>query len=327
MDKAWQYNEQYILQSDSLNKEKISQNFADQETRYQTRQKEERIGSLGKENQLQVLQLQAASRTRWFLILGLVALGTIALLMYFIYRNKEKLNRLLNNKNEQLGILNAQLAQANETKATLFGIIGHDLRAPAGKIVQLLQLQKDNPEMLSAEARARHEVRLKTASENVLETMEDLLLWSKSQMQHFTPQLTGTAMYPLVQKEIDFMQDAAADKEMIITNEIARDFVQHTDENFVAVIIRNLLQNAVKYGEHGTPIAITAIGDTLSITNTASLADTTQLNDRLARQDINSKNAGLGLQISRDLATAIHAGISFAGENSGSLTASLSWQS
>ena len=67
------------------------------------------------------------------------------MLLYFIYRNKEKGNKILNNQNNELEKLNSELAVANETKAKLFGIIGHDLRSPASQIVQLLQLQKENP--------------------------------------------------------------------------------------------------------------------------------------------------------------------------------------
>ena len=161
---ALQYYEQYVETTDSLNKEKISRTFADLETHYQTNEKEQRIVSLDKENRLNVLELENASRTRLLLVLGLAALGVISLLLYFIYRNKEKLNGVLNERNDQLDELNRHLAQANETKARLFGIISHDLRSPVGKIVRLLQLQKERPDLLTEETRQKHEERLKKAS-------------------------------------------------------------------------------------------------------------------------------------------------------------------
>ncbi|HEY4154478.1 MAG TPA: hypothetical protein VGM24_03605, partial [Puia sp.] len=68
---ALSYYEQYAQQADSITKEKLSTNFADQETRYQTNRKEERIASLDKENRLEVLELQNASRTRLLLVIGL----------------------------------------------------------------------------------------------------------------------------------------------------------------------------------------------------------------------------------------------------------------
>ena len=148
-----QYYEEYVEALDSLTKEKISRTFADLETHYQTNEKEQRIQSLDKENRLRTLELQNASHQRQILILGLAALGVISLLLYFNYRSKEKLNQALNEKNDRFDLMNQHLAEANDTKARLFGIIGHDLRSPVSKIVQLLQLQKERPDILSEEAR------------------------------------------------------------------------------------------------------------------------------------------------------------------------------
>ena len=172
-----QYYQQYVETVDSINKEKMSRTFADLETHYQTNEKVQRIASLDKENRLNLLELENASRTRLLLILGLGALGVISLLLYFIYKNKERLNKVLNERNDQLDRLNHDLAEANETKARLFGIISHDLRSPVSKIVRLLQLQKERPDLFSEEDRQRHEERLKRASENVLDTIVDVLIW------------------------------------------------------------------------------------------------------------------------------------------------------
>ncbi|HTB25341.1 MAG TPA: hypothetical protein VK711_08210, partial [Puia sp.] len=152
LKEAIHYFELYSDQSDSLTKEKISQNLADQETRYETNKKEQHIASLSKENKLNFLELQSASKTRLFLILALVSLGIIALLLYFIYRNKESANRILNVRNNQLDLLNQELEVANTTKAKLFGIIGHDLRSPISQVVQLLQIRKEEGGQMSEKA-------------------------------------------------------------------------------------------------------------------------------------------------------------------------------
>ena len=49
--------------------------------------------------------------------------------------------------------LNNELSVANDTKAKLFGVISHDLRAPVSSIVQLLHLQKENPESFNKQLR------------------------------------------------------------------------------------------------------------------------------------------------------------------------------
>ena len=322
---ALQYYKEYVEVTDSLNKEKISRTFADLETHYQTHEKEQRIASLDKENRLNLLELENASRTRLLLVLGLAALGVISLLLYFIYRNKEKLNRVLGERNDQLDDLNRDLAEANETKARLFGIIGHDLRGPVGKIVSLLQLQKERPELFSREDRERHEERLKKASENVLETMEDLLLWSKSQMQHFLPDFHPVRVADVLQKEITLLQGHLEDNAVEVENRVPEALVLVTDENFLTVILRNLLQNAVRHSDGSKIIAIAGGAQELTITNPSSTADVAAMNKRLTHTWIDSGTSGLGLQIANDLAGRIHARIFFRGEDGVALTAVLEW--
>jgi signal transduction histidine kinase len=322
---ALQDYEQYIEQTDMLTKEKLSNNFADQETRYETNQKEQRIASLGKANRLNTLELQNATRTRLLLVVGLAVLGIISFLLYLFYRNQEKMNKILNKQNNQLEALNNQLAIANETKAKLFSIIGHDLRSPASQIVQLLQLQKENPGLLNERSRRQHEEELKTASENVLETMEDLLLWSKSQMQHFTPQFMPVSISGLVKKELSLLQRRIADKKLKVNNEIPEDIVLKTDENFLSIIVRNLIQNAVKYSDEASTISIFGNQQNISITNQSLQGNAGLLNAMLQNKQVDSKSSGLGLQIADGLAASIHAKILFEQKDNSTITATISW--
>lgn len=319
---ARKYYEQYVGVTDSLNKEKLSRSFADLETRYQTHEKEEQIASLDKKNRLDGLLLENAARARLLLVIGLAALGVISLLLYFIYRNKSRLNRQLNIRNEMLDLLNQELARANDTKAWLFGIIGHDLRAPVGKIVRLLQLQKERPELFSPEVREVHEERLKKASENVLETMEDLLIWSKSQMQHFQPEYRCVYYAEILHKTIAMMQDQLEEEQITIIDQVPPGLTRVSDENFLSVILRNLLQNAIRHGRGGRIVVDAKISE-ISITN-ATVTDASQLNQRITERRIESGFSGFGLQLAADLAERIGARFFFRGQD-GALTAVLVW--
>jgi signal transduction histidine kinase len=309
---ALRYYKQYVDVTDSLNKEKLSRTFADLETHYQTHEKELQIASLNAENRLHLLELDNASKTRLLLVLGLAALGAISLLLYFFYRRMAKLNQ--------------ELARANDTKARLFGIIGHDLRSPIGKIVRMLQLQKERPEAFAGEAGARHEASLQKASENVLETMEDLLIWSKSQMQHFHPEYRKVNLREVIDKEIGFLQDQLGGKGVRIVDEVPDTMARESDENFLAVIIRNLLQNAVRHSEGEPGVVVAANGSEITITNPTKTGDSRALNQRISQGRIDSGTSGLGLQLASDLAGRIGARLYFRGEEGVSLTAVLSWE-
>ena len=86
--------------------------------------------------------------------------------------------------------------------------------APVSSIVQLLHLQKENPEHFNTELRNQYNERLNKASENVLETMEDLLLWSKSQMNNFTPQYKTIKIAPLLFQEAELFEEQIKEKEL-----------------------------------------------------------------------------------------------------------------
>ena len=322
---ALQYYEMYSQAKDTLIKEKISRTFADLETHYQTNEKENRITTLNQKNKLNVLELKQASNTRTLLILGLISLGIFSLLLYFIYRNKEKLNKLLNQRNQQLDELNNELSIANDTKAKLFGVISHDLRSPVSSIVQLLHLQKENPEHFNTELQNQYNERLNKASENVLETMEDLLLWSKSQMNNFTPQYKKIKIAPLLFQEAELFEEQIKEKELHININVNPDISYYTDENFIIVIIRNLIQNSIKQCDNKATIIINADVNTITITNPSGIKNAPDLNSMLQQTQISSKYSGLGLQIVKDLATRLGIKIFFKQLDDSTITAVLSW--
>jgi len=322
---ALQYYEQYAQLQDTLTKEKVSRTFADLETHYQTNEKEIRIVSLNQKNELDRLEIKQASNTRTILILGLISLGIFSLLLYFIYRNKEKLNKILNQRNTQLDELNNQLSVANETKAKLFGVISHDLRTPVSKIVNLLHLHKENAQNANEQVRNQYVERINKASENVLETMEDLLLWSKSQMQNFVPQFKEVKILPLITQEMALFEEQIKEKNLEINTKVSPDIYRNTDENFLSVILRNLIQNSINQCNNKAAIIIQADVNTISITNPANKINIDDLNSIMQKTQVSSNQSGLGLQIVKDLATRIGVKIFYEHQEENSVSAVLRW--
>lgn len=322
---ALRYYEQYVGIQDTLNKEKVSRTFADLETRYRTAEKQNEITSLDQKNKLNLLELKQAADTKRLLILGLLSLGIFSLLLYFIYRNREKTNRLLNERNLQLDQLNNELSIANETKAKLFGVIGHDLRAPVSKIVQMIHLQKENGGQYGNQKSDEFSNRINKASENVLETMEDLLLWSKSQMKNFTPQFRMVNGPGLIRQELDLFKEEINDKKLLINLVTGDDVNYKSDENFLAIIIRNLLQNAIKNSAEGKVLSIELLKDKIVISNESDKTDVGKLNLLLDQTKVNSQYSGFGLQMAKDLANRIGLKIFFIENDFHRVSAIIEW--
>ncbi len=327
LKQAIDYYDLYDKEKDTFTRANMNRYFADLDVQYRTREKEKQISSLSTANKVRELELKNAQRLRLFLIGGLVALGIISLLLYRIYRNKEKLNKALNDRNRELDKLNARLALANESKAKLFGIFSHDLRSPVSKIAQFLRLQKENPDLFNDNARSEYHEKFTNVTDNLLNTMEDLLLWSKSQMENFTPEYHAVALRDLALKEINLLHSQIEEKNLVIDNQIPESFLSVTDENFVSIILRNLLQNAVRYSQSSAIVLLETQDSSLLISNpSTSGISAAALNELLEKGAVSSNNFGLGLQISKDLAERIGIRFYFKERQPGTVTAVLEWE-
>ncbi|MBL7885417.1 MAG: tetratricopeptide repeat protein, partial [Flavobacterium sp.] len=134
------------------------------------------------------LKLEAKEKQKWYFIFGLGLLGIIGGLLFYQNQNRKKTNEKLQVLNTDLDEKNQALDQANKTNARFFGILNHDLRSPVYNLIHFLHLQKENPELLDEEMKTSIQTKTMTSAENLLQSMEDLLLWSKSQMENFQPQ-------------------------------------------------------------------------------------------------------------------------------------------
>lgn len=269
--------------------------------------------------------LQTSSRSgRLALVVGLAALVMISLLANIIRLNKIKTTKLLLRKNDQLSELNQQLLTTNESKARMFNIIGNDLRTPANQIRHWLQLERESHNS-PQKSRTPQEEQLKTAAANLLAIMEDLLLWIRIQRRHFVPQRQPAQLAALLQKELPSLLSRLQEKQLTVINEVPADFTPVADTTFVSIILRNLLQNAIKHSIPNSSISIRAGGSDLRITHPTPLADVITLNELLQDRVVDSPDCGLGLQIANDLAVAIRAGIVFTRSEDGYLTTILSF--
>jgi signal transduction histidine kinase len=167
-----------------------------------------------------------------------------------------------------------------------------------------LDLQKTQPEIFSEADKQRHNERISIAANSVLETMEDLLVWSKSQMQQFSVTPEKVYIRQCLESIIELMQTQLDRQPLSISLEVNREITVKTDRNILTIILRNLLQNAIKYAPKNTSIAISGVASNNAVS--ISIADQ---GDGLPEPlkaifesdlaSINSSQSGLGLTLSK----------------------------
>jgi len=306
------YFDKYVTVSDSLNQGKVSLNLAEMEARFQNDFKQKKIVELNKENELKKLELKQEAVTRRLLIGGAFLLLVALALIYLNFRNKQKANLLLDMKNKELDTLNVQLTNANNVKTKLFGIIAHDLRSPVSQLFTFLKLQQEHAGIMSEEEKKKHQHRLMQSSSQLLETMEDLLLWSKSQMDNFELNLHEVNIQELFSEASSLMQGQAEVKGLEICIGVLGLGYIRTDQNLLTIVLRNLLQNAINHAFTGGMIFVNAGVNNqqqsfLSIFNQGEVIPRDKIEELLNDNHVKSKSSGYGLLIVKELLLKINA--------------------
>jgi signal transduction histidine kinase len=172
----------------------------------------------------------------------------------------EKLKDINDKVNDQKLIIESQseeLKALNATKDRLFSIIAHDLRSPLSSLKGVMQLL-DN-EFISKEEFKQLSKRLQENVDNVHGMLENLLLWSLSQMEGIKPNVKAFDLNFIIDETVILFREVSVQKQIEI-NVNSKLFLQAMgDEYQVRTVLRNLLNNALKFTPSYGQITIDSI--------------------------------------------------------------------
>jgi signal transduction histidine kinase len=302
---ALKYKDLHLEYKEKLGSEKNLKYLFDLISKYENEKKENDLKLKDKELEISRLIIEKSNNQKKLLFTGLILLSLLGLVLF--YQNKSR-----KNTNIKLAALNNDLIEANKVRTKFFSILNHDLRAPVASIIQFFQFQKDCPGELDDEARESLETKTLVVAENLLNNMEDLLLWSKGQMEGFNPQMQYIEVDKLF-ADIQSMYDYSMQYRFVFIN--TSKISVFTDENFLKTIMRNLTSNAIKALNNKSEGIITwkaTLVDNLtvlSITDNGVGAEPEQFRALYDdKAEVGSKS-GLGLHLIRDLAKLIKCSI------------------
>ncbi len=141
----------------------------------------------------------------------------------------------------------AELKKSNALKDKFFSIIAHDLKSPIGSFSLLTDtLRKDYDSFEDNERKEFIEL-LNNSSKNLVNLIENLLQWSRSQKGDisFAPEATDLSF--IAENVKNTLSISAEAKGIHIVNEISSGSFANIDVNMITTVIRNLVSNAVKY--------------------------------------------------------------------------------
>jgi K+-sensing histidine kinase KdpD len=179
-------------------------------------------------------------------------------------------------------------------------------------LINFLHLQKEAPEMMNNETKDRLELQTTKATEQLLNQMEDLLLWSKGQMDNFVPALKHYKVEDIfseVKNEFVWVQN------IDISFRNPQEMTIYTDKEYLKTIIRNLINNSIKVlqNKSGAIILCRAWEENaesvIEISDNGGGANLDKFRALYDDRESVGLRTGLGLHVIRDLCKSIHCNI------------------
>ena len=203
-----------------------------------------------------------------------------------------------------------ELQASNDTKNKLLSILAHDLRSPLGSIQNYLEILSE----LDLDEKQKKNITSNLLSEtkNTQQMLSNLLSWSKSQMEGVSVNLQEINLKEALMPAIRAQQSKAIEKSIQLEISIDESLIVMADKDMLQLVVRNLLNNAVKFTPVGGKISICSKIENkdcvITITDNGKgipfelQADLFSLKVKSTYGTRNEKGVGLGLALCKEFA-------------------------
>ncbi|MBB2144186.1 PAS domain-containing sensor histidine kinase [Pedobacter sp. LMG 31464] len=212
-----------------------------------------------------------------------------------------------------------ELEKLNQLKDRIFSIIAHDLRGPLVNLSEVLKMIANN-QITIEEFKSISP----TLSNDIIYTtdlLENILHWSRSQLKGFGIKKEFFNLRNLIINEINYHLPGATLKKIKIIHDVFPGEMVYADVLMVQIVMRNIINNAIKFCYEDCEIHITAAYQTsgmmLVCIKDNGIGISKNILDKLFKDEnvttrgtSNEKGTGLGLMVCKD----------FMNRNSGNIT-------
>lgn len=343
--KAYVYHQNYVIEKDSVSRHENKDLLADLEAKYANQKNQQKIEFLEKEQKLKDYQLkQSKTISNVLIVMGLVVL-ILALLYYQRFRQKsalskelkkrndeiklanteikqksdniESFNKLLMDKNSLIQQQNQEMAASNETKDRIISIIGHDLRSPMVNIHTSLSLLKTK-DFASEKVDYLYHL-MDNDINSTMDLLENLLIWVKKQEGRMKLQKDVQEFNSVAEKVVNSLIGIANNKEIELSYLKAENDIAYFDKPMISAVLRNLVNNAIKFTRQGGTIQISvsqkdnflhiSVADNGIGMDESTIEKITQKASHYSQPGTNKeKGSGLGLSLCFDI-IEMHKGV------------------
>lgn len=161
-------------------------------------------------------------------------------------------------KNSEIEKYASELQVLNQEKDKFFSIIAHDLKNPISGFLGLTEMVGERVESFSSDELKHYMSLMNTSAGQLYTLLINLLEWSKLQMGtvEFVP--SSNNLRNLVSKIINQVNTLVKDKNISCVNSVPQDITFVFDLYMLETVLRNLVNNAVKFTKKDGSVVISA---------------------------------------------------------------------
>jgi two-component system sensor histidine kinase/response regulator len=246
---AFECLQHYTLLHDSVYNEQNASRLASLQSQSDLDIKQAQIELLTKDKLLNKEEISRQRIQLYSTIGGFLGILLIAAILFYGNRKINRTNVLLEQRTAELGDLNT-------TKDKLFSIISHDFRTPLNSLKGVLTLLENKN--ISQSEFSELAGKLRKNFNAVSNDLDNLLHWSLAQLQGIQTNSTRINVQPIVQENITVFQEIAKAKDVDLENGISENLFVMADEDHIRLVLRNLINNAIKFTAPGGVVKISS---------------------------------------------------------------------
>jgi len=157
---------------------------------------------------------------------------------------------------ENYAIAKEELEKLNQEKNKFFSIIAHDLRSPFTALLGFTTLLAQRVDTMEPAKVKEYAETINDSATRVFKLLENLLEWSRLQMDRIEHKPVDFPLGDIAGKTIDIFEPVVRDKDLTLRESGNAPHV-FADPHMVDAVIRNLVNNAIKFTPRGGAITIT----------------------------------------------------------------------
>lgn len=266
---------------------------------------------------------EKSSRNRYMLLF----FGTLLIGAIIVVFNQRKFNKKLTEKNTEIALQAENLSVLNQQKSMLFSIVAHDIKSPLNNLKSLLEMH--NEEVIDEAEFHLYKSKINRSLNGLSNMLENILTWSRLTIQNGLQINKVELDVSLLLEELKSQTfEVFSSKNLTWEMHINYRGLVWGDKEFMRVILRNLINNAVKFSKEGSRIELVLENSQKDGFALLSVRDFGVGMDELQKAQLFSKTSkpnttkgtsgetgtGLGLTICNDFAHAMGTNISVKSE-------------